>query len=103
MKITVYSLFGVPRFSLIFIFSKNKCFQPEALLKMTPSPTSMQKFSLDIHKFKISLKLFFTKATKTQLKNAGLKGNFKYRERVCFNGYSLQQQSKYRSAEIKRT
>ena len=53
MKITVYSLFGVPRFSLIFIFSKNKCFQPEALLKMTPSPTSMQKFSLDIHKFKI--------------------------------------------------
>ena len=53
MNIIVYSLFGQPRFSLIFIFSKNKCFQPEALLKMTSSPTSIQKFGLDIHKFKI--------------------------------------------------
>ena len=47
-----YSLFGQSGFWLLFVFSKNKGFQPEALLKMPPSPTSMEIFSLDIQQQK---------------------------------------------------
>ena len=40
----------------------------------------------EINNFK---RLKFQKITKTYLKNAGFKGNLKYKEAVCFTGYSL--------------
>ena len=48
LKIALYSLFGKPAFSLSFILSKNKGFQPGALLKMPPSYPSMEEFGPDI-------------------------------------------------------
>ena len=49
----------------------------------------MEEFGLNnqkqIYKFKIKKHIF--PKIKTHEKNAGFKGNFKYKEAVCFRGY----------------
>ena len=65
-KIALCSLLGQPGFCLTFILSKNKGFQPGAILKMHPSSSSMRECDPDIQE-KLSLKkhFFSPKITKT--------------------------------------
>ena len=83
------SLFGQPWFCLIFILSKNKGFQPGTLQKM---PTSSPFHGRILLRYSETNKYltYFSKNNKNNLKkNAGFKGNFKYKEAFCFIGYSL--------------
>ena len=51
----------------------------------------MEEFGLDVQKKNQNRqRLIFPKMTKANLKNAGFKGNVKYKGAVCFNGHSLQ-------------
>ena len=45
-----HSLFGQSVFFLIFMLNKNKSFRSEALLKIPPSPLSMEGFGLHMQK-----------------------------------------------------
>ena len=65
LKIALYSLFGQPGFCLIFILSKKKSFQSEALLKMPPSSPSMEEFGRDKQN---KQRFIFPKIRKTQKK-----------------------------------
>ena len=67
-KIALCSLLGQPGFCLIFILSKNKGFQPGAILH--PSSSSMRECDPDIQK-NLSLKkhFFSSKITKTLKKS----------------------------------
>ena len=59
LKIALYSLFEQPGFCLIFISSKNKSFQPGALLKSFHGKT-WTRYS-EINNFKLSEDLSFQK------------------------------------------
>ena len=50
LKIALHTLFRQPRFWLVFILSKNNCFQPGASLKMHPFSPSFKKYGQDIQK-----------------------------------------------------
>ena len=79
-KITLYSLRAQPGFCLIFILKKTRGFQSETLLNaslISFNGRTCSRYS------KIS------KNNKNTLKNAGFKGNSKYKEVVCFTGYNI--------------
>ena len=72
-----------------FFQQKTNIFQYRALLKIPFSSRSMKEFGLDIQKQIIlkQFKTYFSKINKNTVKNAGFKGNFKYKEVDCFTGY----------------
>ena len=61
------SLFGQPKFCLIFILSKSNDSRSETLLKMPTSSPSMEEFCRDIQKY-INFLFNFPKVTQTNFK-----------------------------------